>query len=410
MDGIRQGTAADHPILMERMLAAFRVVKPGHPPFPEFAPDLMTGEIGERMENWLVRESGGQIAAALQLVPRKLVAAGEVRLDAVGLGQVFTHPLYQRRGYMTELMHAAVERMTASGAAVSWLSSGDRLRYLRFGWEQAGTTRVAPLSRRFLDVAAPRRNPFDFGGASGRAVVPPPASAGFDLWQPRPYAAAAADLARMWRAHAALPYRCERTEAEFALILRRPDLRIWICDEPEDGFAYLVHDTRRNRVAEYAGAAAALERLERFLLADGAPEPAAVLPPAAGEGALEQLFLRHADSARVEPSGMYRILSLRGVLEAYRNLLARRLSGWRGEFRLRNADGDETVCLVGAGDGLWIKSDRTGGPADLALPQPSLARLLFGPFPPPLGDTVLDGEFVRRAFPLPVHWPPLSKV
>lgn len=423
MDGIRQGTAADHPVLMERMLAAFRTVKPGHPPFPVFLPDLMTGDIGERMENWLVRESNGQIAAALQLVPRKLVAAGEVRLDAVGLGQLFCHPLFRNRGHMGELLEAAIGRMTASGAAVSWLSSGDRLRYLRFGWEQAGTARMTQLSRRFLDGGAPAVSPFDFKNIRARsgepgsdwagAPAPPPAAPGsvLDFWQPRPYTGGAADIARMWQAYSAVPYRCERTEAEFALVLRRPDIHVWICDDPKDGFAYLVHDTRRNRVAEYAGAAAALERIVRFLLAaGGAAEPMAVLPPVANKTTLEQVFLRHTESVRVEPLGMYRILSLRNTLEAYRNLLARRLSGWRGEFRLRNADGGETVCLAGTGDGLWIKTDRTGGPADIALSRTGLARLLFGPFPPSLGDAVLDGEFVRRAFPLPVHWPPLSKV
>ncbi len=426
MDGIREGTAADYPILMERMLASFRVEKPAHPPFPVFLPDLMTGEIGSRMENWLVRECQGQIAAALQIVPRRLVADGGACLDAAGVGQLFCHPLFRNRGYMGELMRAAIERMTASGAAVSWLSSGERLRYLRFGWEQCGSTRMVQLSRRFLDDAPSRRSPFAFPAARSRSEGPGSdwdaaalrasadaagREAAFNLWQPRPYAGAAADLARMWQAYSALPYRCERGEAEFALVMQRPGLAVWICDEPDSGFAYLAHHAAQNRIVEYAGEPAALERIVRFLLAGGgAAEPLAVLPPAAGETPREQVFLRFAGGVRVEPLGMYRILSLRNTLDAYRNVLARRLSGWRGEFRIRNTDGGETVCLAGAGDGLWCKTDRTGGPADLALPQADLARLLFGPFPPSVGDLALDGEFVRRAFPLPIHWPPLCKV
>lgn len=381
---IRPARVADYPVLLERLFASFADGWPGHPFFDEIYPDAIV-PTAECMAQFLVAEEAGEIVAGLQVVPRPMQVAGCVRLNVGGLGQVFCRPPCRKHGHMSALLRACISRMDADGRALSLLG-GDRLRYGRYGWETAGAQRLLHLSARNLDAAAPTQSAAEF-------------------WQPRRWRPGDPDTARMAAAYRALPYHGERTDAEFAQVLQRPGTVTWVA-AAADGLAYAC--LQGNRLVEYAGALTVFRRLLGFLVPRMALQ--APVPPTDGESELEQLLVRAAGYYGIEVLGMVRVNSLRAVLAAYAPLLARRLAGWRGSCALRVTDGaEERVTLSGEGRGVPTLGD---GPAavELALPRTDWARLLFGPFAPAGLGALEDHELLRRAFPLPLFWHPLSHV
>jgi len=383
MHHIRPACVADFPVLMERILASFSDGSPTHPPFDIIYPDVIRRDAA-CMPEWLLVESDGEIAAGLQLVPRPLVIAGEIELKAAGLGQVFCYPPFRRRGYMSELLVAVNEKMAADGIAAGFLG-GDRLRYGRYGWETAGNAREV--------------------GISGRLV--PGLDSNGKWWQPRRWDGNVEDVPRMAAAYARLPYRAVRSAAEFARVMQRPGQAIWFADTDGE-FAYV--SLTGNSIAEYAGDAAALDRIIRYL----APRMGlhAYLPPDAAESALEQLLVRYAGRVSVTSADMVRVVSVARVLNSYQPMLERRLAGWSGAFSLAIADSAEAVALRGDGRRVRVElvTADAGRPAELTLDRRDLARLLFGPCFPPLPPGLAEHEVVRRVFPLPLYWPPLSRV
>jgi hypothetical protein len=214
----------------------------------------------------------------------------------------------------------------------------------------------------------------------------------------------------MAAAYGALPYHGERSAAEFARVLQRPGTVTWVADGAEatdrGGLAYAC--LQGNRLVEYAGGEAAFARLLAFLVPRLNLQ--APLPPADGESALEKRLVRAAGCYGIEALGMIRVNSLRGTLAAYAPLLARRLAGWRGAFALAVAGDGERVTLTGSGEGAPALGADAVAATELTLPRTDLARLLFGPFPPADLGSLADHELLRRAFPLPLYWHPLSHV
>ena len=185
-------------------------------------------------------------------------------------------------------------------------------------------------------------------------------------------------------------------------MLERPGQATWISDGP-DGFAYVT--VTGSRMAAYAGAEDALDKLIRFALASRSVD--VVLPPVDASGPLERLLMQYVSGCSVVPVGMVRVVDLAGVLSAYRPILDRRLAGWEGCVALEMTDSDQAVSVEGSDAGVDLVDEPKG--ERISLRDTGMARLVFGPFPPCL-DEMQDHEFVRRAFPLPLHWHQLSHV
>ncbi|MBN2450204.1 MAG: GNAT family N-acetyltransferase [Lentisphaeria bacterium] len=379
MTDIRPGTEADFDIVMDRVVVSFRERNPGHLRFEELYPDVARSEA---MPQWRLAFLDGQLAAGLQLVPRPFVAAGSVRLSGMGLGNVFCYPPFRNRGLMSTLLRSCIEEMERERVPVCLLG-GDRSRYGNYGWEHAGMDRSLTLAAgvsRFLPAAQVSAVEIrDWRGDPGDAL-------------------------RLLECYAALPYRTERTAAEFGRVLRRPGHVVWICERTDRGFGYVV--VRGGTVLEYAGTAAAVAQLVRFLVQSGSWN--AVLPPVEGEGPLEKLLLGQAQHYSVRPTGMVRINAMGAVLEAYMPLLRSRLQAWDGDLALRCLDNGETVRLVGEAGSLRVEDGAPSLPA-LELSRREMAQLFFGPFTPDVGDWSRHSG-LRRLFPLPLHWHALSHV
>lgn len=379
MEEIRLGTVEDFPLVMERVVCSFRERNPVHPRFEDLCPDTV---LPETMRQWRLGFVDGELAAGIQLVPRAFVMAGAVQLPGMGLANVFCYPPYRRRGLMGRLLQRCIADMEAEGIAVCVLG-GDRTRYGNYGWEHAGAERSLTLSASVTRFEEAR----------------PVSAVDLRAWNGDP-----GDLTRILEAYSRLPYRTERTAVECGRVLRRPGQVVWVCDQPETGFGYL--SVRGNAVVEYGGARAALERLVRFLLQSGTWNVA--LPPVDAETDLEKLFLHHAQSYAVRPSGMLRVISMRLTLEAYLPVLRDRLQAWTGELALRAQDTGEGVRIVGEAGTVSVETAAPGVPA-LELPRRELAQLLFGPFPPDVGDWFRHSA-LRRLFPLPFYCHALAHV
>lgn len=376
---IRPGTSTDFATVMDRCAASFADGNANHLLFEDLYPDSVRATEAS-MQQWQLVEIDGEIAAGMQVVPRPMTIAGDVRLQVAGLGNVFCYPPFRKQELMSHLLERVLAVMASNGDAVSLLE-GDRLRYGRYGWENAGTARVLNLRSSMLR------------GQDGLGSI-----TDFRRWKGE-----AEDARRMAAAYRALPTRTDRTDAEFERVLKRPayDL-IWL-SEYADGFAYVA--LAGGRILEYGGDLDAFKPLLRFLVSRRPLEVA--VPPVAASGLLEAFLLELAADFAVQPVGMACIIDLHRTLQAYAPLLKRRLAGWRGALSLAIEGRGAGVACTGEGDGLRIEP--APAPYDLSLSAPHMARLLFGPFAPHLTD-LADHEFLRRALPLPLYWHALSHV
>ena len=375
---IRLGTPADFPAVMDRVVTSFRAGNPGHLRFEGLYPDSVSPGA---MHEWRLAFIDDELAGGIQLVPRDLRIAGTVDLPSMGLGNVFCYPANRGQGVMSALLKRCIADMRELGIAICLLG-GDRTRYGHFGWEHCGTQRRLSLSR----------------GIKRHADFSPVSVLDLRTWR-----GDEADTARMFAAYHALPYHCARSPELFAAVLQRPGQVVWLCDDPEFGFAYA--SVRGRELAEYAGDTPAFDHILRFVLANG--DSGVNLPPRTNNGELEELFLGYARSFSVVPAGMGLVVCLAPLLRAYLPVLSSRLAGWQGTFTIACDDG-ECAQLTGTLDGLAVE-EATGVEADLTLSRNDLALLLFGPFPPDLG-AMADHEMIRRAFPLPLHLHPLAHV
>mgnify|MGYP001263676930 CR=1 FL=1 len=379
MDEIRLGTPQDFAEVMERVVISFRERNPVHARFEELFPDsVMPETIGQ----WRLALVDGVIAGGIQLVPRAFVAARDVRLPGMGLGNVFCYPPFRKRGLMGALLERCIADMQGDGVGLCLLG-GDRTRYGNYGWEHAGCERGLTLA----------------SGVTRFEAGSPVSAADLRVWNGDP-----GELGRILEAYSALPYRTERTLAECGRVLRRPGQVVWICEQPDAGFGYA--SVRGNTIVEYGGTPQAVERLVRFLLQTGTWNVS--LPPVDAETPAEKLMLHHAQSYLVRPAGMIRIISMQVILESYLPVLRSRLQAWCGDLALRASDNGETVKIAGEAGTIRVETV-TADVTALELPRRELAQLFFGPFAPDLGDWSRHSA-IRRLFPLPFYCHALAHV
>ncbi len=381
MAKIRAAEVTDFPELMSSCAASFCEGNPTHLRFEELYPDTIQ-PTDTCMKQWLIAEVRDRIVAGMQVVPRPMVIGGEVQLSAAGLGNVFTHPEHRRKGYMGALLETVIAMMEHRRYAVCMLG-GDRLRYGKYGWENAGTVRRLSLGANMMR--------FD-----DRPRV--------SVTELRRWRGLEADTHRMAAAYGRRATRAVRAEEEFSRVLHRPGQVIWLCDSGTDGFAYI--SLRGDRLAEYAGDPPALDRLVRYAVSRRRLQ--VDVPPVEVEDELDRLLLDYAAGFSVGTVGMVRIVDLEALLQAYSPLLDRRLRGWQSAAALEIAGTDQRVVCRGDGSRVFVQAADLDAPETVALGLRDMARLLFGPFPPT--GPFLDSEFVRRAFPLPLYWPDLSHV
>lgn len=111
--------------------------------FPKLLPKLYKPEYHPCEKNYVVTVDG-KLKSAIGVFPRTFDIMGE-KLVSWGIGNVAVHPYSRSKGYMRELLHAAVNEMIASGADMSDLG-GLRQRYAYFSYESASPAAVYDIT------------------------------------------------------------------------------------------------------------------------------------------------------------------------------------------------------------------------------------------------------------------------
>ena len=123
--------------------------------FPSILPRLYR-EKEELLNCIYAIKENDQIKAAAGVYPLKQ-KIGDMTLNHMGIGGVSTHPRSAKKGYMTAMMTKIVNDMRDNGVDHAALG-GYRDRYGHFGFERAGVTYSATLSKRNMRHYFPEHN------------------------------------------------------------------------------------------------------------------------------------------------------------------------------------------------------------------------------------------------------------
>lgn len=347
----------------------------------------------QHMRRLLLLRHNGAIVGCLAIHPLRL-RLGAAVVSAGGIGIVGTHPERRGEGIMTRLLQDAVARMEAAGHAISVLG-GDRQRYGRFGWENAGVRNLFALTPRSLGP-------------------PSAAERGLRL-EPFPAIADSALCRRIHRLGAGRPFAVRRRLADIHPLLQRNGRDAWTCrDGRRFAYAVLSGEARHNRpyaqVDEVGGDPDLVLSLLRLLMARFRRDHLVAI---AGPDP-EQVGLLAPVSAgwRRQSDGMVRIVCLERLVRQLRPELRRRAraGGADGVFRLQLAGAAAQACDLDLGNG--ARRHR------VVLDPRQLVQLLFGCLPldevfaarSGAGLTAAALEPLSRVLPLPLHLPPLDHI
>ena len=341
----------------------------------------------------LILRHGGDLVGCVAVHPMTL-RLGVARVSVGGIGIVGTHPDRRGEGIMSRLLSEAIQRMRSAGHAISVLA-GDRQRYGRFGWENAGVRIVYHMTERSLGK-------------------PTAAECALRLQRLRKNAAPAV-YRRVRKLSGARPFGVVRPLGDVQPLLVRNGKETWFYQEGRR-FAYVVAggSERQNRpyasIFEFGGDAELTLALFRRLLPRS---ESGVLSVVAGPNADEQALLGPVSSGWFRMAdGMTQILDVAHLAQQLLPELRRRAAVHRvgGRFDLQVAGND--------GSSQRGSLDLGGhGPIHrLRLDRREMVELIFGCLP-------IDERFGAHAgiseralrilasiLPLPLHIQPLNHI
>lgn len=289
--------------------------------------------------------------------------AGPATVPARGIAGVATHPDHRGNGYMTRLMEFWIDRAREDGIPLLELE-GDRQRYRRFGWDNAG--------REFRFAVTPRSHPAAEANPDGV----------------RAYRGTRDDLEFVAAIHDAERYGVRRSLDTYETLLE-PDRRQTVLHDDSDGAAYVCYrGDDPVTVEEFGGDPDAIATILGQLCATSGDLAIYTHPH---HPFVDRLYEISADWV-LRSHRKLRITDLYDVLAAYQPLLETR---WEATDR----PGTETVTLALTGESAVtlrfgrddVSVERSDGTAAVTLDRPAMTRLLFG---------VADGmRSVKRAHP-----------
>jgi len=146
----RQGARDDADGIFDVVSTAFKL------PPSDSKWEIRRREAFEHPELFRVLELGGRVVSVVRILRQRVAVGGSFVIKG-DVGQVSTHPDFQGRGLMTELMNDCVEWMRAEGFDISRLGGLVHF-YSRFGYE--------PFPRRYIEF------PLTPARAAGRTQSP----------------------------------------------------------------------------------------------------------------------------------------------------------------------------------------------------------------------------------------------
>ena len=313
---------------------------------------------------------------------RQTLKIGDAELEAAGITAVSTAPRYRGNGYMTQLLEFWLDRMDDLGIPLSELA-GNRKRYGRLGWDNAGRDRRYRITERSFQNPPDRDEHVRRYDGSGEL------------------------LALVRKLYESQQFYVVRDEDSFRTHLGRSNLETVVYTEPgEESYLTFTRTERDGWIYEVVGT----ERGVRALLAyvfrtfgSGLNSLRTRLHPS---DPLNALFGSWEVSSHWQTSVHRKVLvrDLPAVLDAFTDQIGTRWARFgTGETTLTvgiDEDEDAAELAVGAdgADGAAVR--RVTSQPEIELNRREAARLLFG-YPEtvssydghPLLDAVLPLEF-----------------
>jgi predicted N-acetyltransferase YhbS len=307
------------------------------------------------MSNNIIVRDGGRIVSCVGIFPMTFVC-GDARLSVGGIGGVSTEPRYRGQGLMTKLLSESISVMGRRGYDVSILW-GDRLRYNRFGWENAGRQYAFTIDRRHVSLDK--------------------ATDG----QIRPYSSSPADLREIARVHEKKEFHVRRTRAQHRVAFNRHPYETWVWKK-DKAFAYMTirGKTQDRKLREFGGDASGLDGLLGFLFKKYRLQSLSGTVPFCRSPYLPFVLERSSEWG-VRFIGMVKILNLHSLLGKFSGQIHKKCRGLglEGSLTLEMKDSGQVASLH-FGRTVAV-SDRKAEPT-IRLSDTEMVRLLLGTVPP----------------------------
>lgn len=354
----RLATRDDYPEIINLLDRVFRY---GSGSMPAHIPNWFDESYPE---HYAVIEREGQVISTVGCVPQTFVVDGD-EIEWWGLGNVATDKHYRGNGYMSALLEFWLDRMRERDVPLVELG-GDRKRYNRYGWENAGREITYTISERIF---------------SGGSV---------DEDEVRRYTGSDADLDILTSVHRAEPLRVKRTWEEFQDLFDQHGV-LTLLYEHEGDESYLSfnqeapsgrYSTQQHTyvVPEFGGTADGLQALFTYLWRHHAIDRIGV--PTHPTHHLTG-YLREISTAwSMAPHRMVNVLDFESALRGITGQLADRWSSAHhsgsGTVTLSITDADEPPVTVRYTDSDMLVERTPDRDPDIALDRLSMTSLLFG--------------------------------
>lgn len=316
----------------------------------------------------IIKRDGAVVSHAV-CVPAEL-RAGDARIDCHGIAGVATDPDHRGNGHMTQLLEFWLEQLDDRDIPLAELE-GDRVRYGRFGWENAGREREYQITRR------------SFGGEQTHSEH------GRSYW-------GATDIPLIRSLHESEQFRVQRDRRRYECLLDQTDLETLIYEG--DRPAYLCYRGEGpTSVLEFGGSRVGVATLLDSVLETSGDVHLYTHP----RHPLVSLFREVAGDWKLRPHRKLNVLDVATTLDSYRPLLEDRwssvcsaLTGGSGAVSIgiagdRGYTDSGQAALVRYEDDGTVTVERTDTDPDVTAGRRKITRLLFG--------TADDCQCIKRA-------------
>jgi len=314
----------------------------------------------EKIRNCLIFKDGAKVVSLVEYVEQMAIVEGR-EIKVAGITGVATWPTYRRRGFMTKLLDYCISLMCEEGYAFSDLG-GDRQRYGRFGWENAGREWRFNITPRALSATE--------------------APVGFEV---TPYQACSEEIDAIVSIHEQEPLRMKRDRYLYEILLGRKGKQVWLARSREGIVAYVVTDAggQEQSIVEFGGNAEGIHAIFMHLTEILGSEVLHIHSP--WSYSLNPHFFSISSRWNIGCIRMIKILSLEETLRGFAHQLRARYRDLeiKGKHAIAlGIDGtDQKVEIEFSPDEVIVEKASHLSKA-LTLSEHQMVRLIFGPGSP----------------------------
>jgi predicted acetyltransferase len=333
----------------------------------------------EKIKNCLIMKDGPKVVSLVEYFDQMLLVKGG-NLKVAGITVVSTWPSYRGLGLMTQLLNYCISLMQKEGYAFSDLG-GDRQRYGRFGWENAGHQWRFDISHYSLSVV---------GTSTSHKVSP--------------YGASPEEIDAIIAIHDGEAMGIKRTRKLYEVLLGRKEKQVWLARSDEGIDAYVVADPRdrEQEVVEFGGVAEGICAILVHLIENLGSEVLHVNSP--WSHPLNATFFSISAWWHVTCQRMIKIIDLEATLRGFAYQLGQRYRdlGFQGSRTIALAiEGTEQRVEIGfSSEGVTVRK-ASDFPRPLTLSNRQIVRLIFGPGTPSSEFSLPpDAQFLESLLPV----------